>query len=81
VGYALALKHAMSSQFAGSQGRQQIADCCLGGRPSSVLDIGDILLGAVGNPGERHPERPVRVNDSLSHRNGLSMLAPDSGPT
>jgi hypothetical protein len=81
VGYALALKHAMSNQFAGSQGRKQIVDRCLGGRPSSVLDIDDILLAAVGDPGERQPERPVRVNDSLLHRDGLFMPAPGPGPT
>jgi hypothetical protein len=81
VGYALAFKHAMSSQFARSQGRQQIADCGRGERPSSVLDIDDVLLGAVGNPGKRHRERPMRVSDSLWHRKGLSMPAPDSGST
>jgi hypothetical protein len=72
VGYPLALKHTMRNQFAGSQSRQQIADCRLGGRPSSVPDLDDSLLGSVGDPGERHPKRPVRVIDSLSHRNGLS---------
>jgi hypothetical protein len=79
VGYPLARKHTMRNQFAGSQSRQQIADCRLGGRPSSVLDLDDSLLDSVGDPGERHPKRPVRVIDSLSHRNGLSKAG--SRPT
>ena len=71
VGYLLALKHTMSNQFARSQGRQQIADCRLGGRPPCVaLDVDDGLLGPTGDPGEGHRERPVCVIDSLLHRNG-----------
>jgi hypothetical protein len=58
----------MSNQFAGSQSGQQIADCRLGGRPSSVLDVEDSLLGPVSDPGEGHPKRPVTVSDSLLHR-------------
>jgi hypothetical protein len=46
-----------------------------------MLDIDDSPLAAVGDPGDRHRERPVRVNDSLLHRNGLSMPAPGPGPT
>ncbi len=75
------VKDTMRNQFAGSQSRQQIADCRLGGRPSSVLDVEDSLLGPEGDPGEGHPERPVRVIDSLLHRNGFFMLAPGAGPT
>jgi len=57
----------MGNQFAGSQSGQQIADCRLGGHPSSVLDVDDSLLVPVGDPGERHPERPMCVVDSLLH--------------
>jgi hypothetical protein len=67
VGYPLSLKHAMRNQLAGSQSRLQIADCRLGGRPPSVLDIDDGLLGPVGEPGENHGEGPTCVLDSPLH--------------
>ena len=44
VRYPLSFKHTMSNQFARSQSREQIADCRLGRRPSSVLEFDDILL-------------------------------------
>jgi predicted nucleic acid-binding protein len=35
---------------------------------SSVLDVDDGLLGPVGDPGEHHAERPVRVSDASMPR-------------
>ena len=84
VGDPFALKQSMGNQFAGSQSREEIADCRLRGRPSRVFDVDDSLLGPIGDPGERHHERPMCIIDSLLHRNSpfcASFRRPDSGET